>query len=390
MSSIPDHLLSDIVEKLDVKSLVRFKSMNKEWQNYINNSNFIKQHLKNSLQYPTEFNTQLIFTSGSSLYLIDDVRSLSPRPVELALAPAFQHVSPPRLVGSSNGILCISSGFYQNNYCLLNPTNPTAVKILPFADNEISQHRYSEMCYISVASAFGYDEKNDDYKIVYVWYWKEDYDQVGLEGMIYSLRLGSWKRLDPPDVGAQWTNIGFGVLNNCLNFYANNHDVKMIISFNLHDEEWSQMDFPNLDEKYKVNNVFVLEGCISTLITVPERNCSDQQLWVMKEYGVTSSWTKLLIFPVESFEDLNVLFYSNRVNRYLLSLWVSDKNSCRLFWYDEVDGYIEDVKIQGDLKIHDIQMVIPSLVPIGCRRLKAPSRWEKIVGKTNMKSRARR
>lgn len=384
MSRIPYHILSNIVEKLDVKSLVRFKTMNKECQNYINNSNFIKQHLNNSLQHPTEFNTLLIFTSAHSLYLVDDLRSLSPCPIKLSLPPAFQHVSPPTLVGSCNGLVCISSGVFQNNYFLFNPTNPTAVKILPVADNDISRYGYSSRC-ISVGSAFGYDEKNDDYKIVYIWYRRDSSDDLGVQGMIYSLKLGSWKLLDPPAyVGGPWTYIVFAFLNNCLHFYTNGNDVKVIISFNLHDEEWSQMNFPDLDETYEVNDVFVLEGCLSTLIVIRQQHCFYQQLWVMKEYGVTESWTRLLIFPLSctSLVSLNVLFYSKRLKRYLLSSCVTEENDYDLYWYNEVDGYIEEVKIQGDLKIHGIQMVIPSLVPIGCRRLKARSRSEETVGKT--------
>lgn len=58
MSRIADHTIFNIVEKLDVMSLLRFKSMNK--------NNKITQYL-NSLQCPTGFNTLLIFNSvGSS------------------------------------------------------------------------------------------------------------------------------------------------------------------------------------------------------------------------------------------------------------------------------------------------------------------------------------
>lgn len=351
--SFPNDIVHNIMEKLPLKSIVRSKLFNKEWQNCIRNSDFVQHHLKHSLKN-SENNALLFLRSGTSLYFVDDLSISPPRPINLPIPSTSQYIS---IVGSCNGVICIEVGSFSKSYILINPTNPTVFETIDFSLSHIFCNvklKHNPNFFVPIVSGFGYDDKNDDYKIVYIWSWKNDKNSVKIRGMIYCLKLGKWKTLHPPNVGTSWNYCG--IVNNCLHFVTESNNV--IISFDLHEEKWGEVNFPDIKAKYEVKEVSIFEGCLSVLI----KTWIYHELWVMKQYGITKSWTRLLILPIP--ETCRVLFYSTRVQKYLLSV-----NCRRLVWYNEVDESIEEVKIDGKLDIDDFRMVIGSLVPIQFKML---------------------
>ncbi|XP_021839071.2 F-box protein CPR1-like [Spinacia oleracea] len=366
MANIPNDILCGILLQQPLKSLVRHKFVCNNWQNYITGSDFVKLHQKISVENP-ESNALLIFISEGSLYIAGDLTnsySSILRPTKLALPPAFEGDNTTRLVGSCNGLVCLGSGNSLNSYVLFNPTNPRAFKIVPFAQNVLSTNNTARYYSCNVVAGFGYDEKSDDddYKIVYIWCLLYQHHIIMIdrvEGMIYSTKSGSWKPLHPPNVGNQWTY--FGTLNNSLHFFTEKKDV--IFCFDLHDQVWSEIPFPHIQDHYTVKDTCIIEGCLSISLV---RDCGDEQeLWVMKEYGVKESWIELFNLPV--FEGTcRILFYSTiRAQEFLL---YTDRFG--LVWYnietEEINYGVN--RIEGNFDISDMKMIIGSLVSIGSKR----------------------
>ncbi|CAI9098830.1 OLC1v1035550C1 [Oldenlandia corymbosa var. corymbosa] len=104
--------------------------------------------------------------------------------------------SSPEIVGSSNGMLCISNR--QKDYIVL--WNPWIHKyfVLPSFPFE-SRERESRWHYISrVGAAFGYDHRGDDYKVVNCSIFGEP--RSICEFCIYSLKTNSWRRIMVEDI----------------------------------------------------------------------------------------------------------------------------------------------------------------------------------------------
>ncbi|KAL2935829.1 hypothetical protein RDABS01_018947 [Bienertia sinuspersici] len=206
----------------------------------INSSDFVDLHLKISLKDPESHASLCFITSDSSIYVVHDLRTSPFLPTKLDLPRAFQHDDTLKLVGSCNGLLCVGSGRYLNRYFIFNPVNAGSFRIVPFAHNILSYSSYIP-AHLSIVSGFGYDEKSDDYKIVYVW--ENPFCPYTFNGLIYSLKSGSsWKPLNNLPNG-EVTDC-FGVLNNCLHFVEKNNNV--VFSFDLHTECWNEVHLPDI------------------------------------------------------------------------------------------------------------------------------------------------
>lgn len=300
---LPFDIICDILVRLPVKSLVLFKCVCKSWHSLIESSNFIKSHHKYSLE--TNSNLSLIFalkdpkhsdeielsqlhgifrspglhessqtSLGSILYL--------PLPVAIYdyCGVIYDHCRV-RFVGSSNGLICIRSWF-----CLA-LTNPSTrmLKVVPYYDYN-SPDRERMVCY-----GFGYDSRGDDYKIV---------GMLAFFVVLYSLRTQSWRELRyrgqcPSRDGANAVLVN-GRLHWTLPHWGS------VLSFDLHDEEWHEVPLPEYHhvDNFECVQLSVLDGCLCVTYSIrSSSSCNEivSHVWVMKEYGVKESWTKLFTFP---------------------------------------------------------------------------------------------
>nr|XP_009793218.1 PREDICTED: F-box/kelch-repeat protein At3g23880-like [Nicotiana sylvestris] len=189
--NIPPELITEILLRLPVKSLLQLRCVSKSWLALISSPEFIKTHLNicaNNKNYthhrlmvglsPPEQN--LKNCSVSSL-LYD---SVSIEAINLDYPYKNTHKFPryPFIVGSVNGLICFSvqgTEFF--------PWNPSIRKFKKLPD--------SIGC-CSFMFGFGYDELHDDYKIVGI----DRY--LGHDGLrhakakIFSVNSDSWTSVD--------------------------------------------------------------------------------------------------------------------------------------------------------------------------------------------------
>ncbi|GER45171.1 F-box and associated interaction domains-containing protein, partial [Striga asiatica] len=318
-ANLSEELIREILLRLPAKSLLRFRCVSKSWFSLISNYNFVKAHFQFSTESSTKSREQLIFGSkglplvlySCSIHSIiegssDFVGQIYPAAqgnlpferVKLSF-PFTERHDVLRLVGSCNGLVCVR--FSPNTTILWNPTTG---KLKKLPEPGICRLHWGYE-YYSTASAFGYDELHDDYKVVEFLgnLGSDELDDCENRVMVYSLRANSWKLL------SNWPGGGdvFGGLGQFLNGTIHwsvmdtnrlESDVWVIVSHDLTTDTLVEFPSPNLDSNDVKVRVKVLNGFLA--LHCEHKFCVD--VWVMKEYGVRESWTKLVSIP---FLDMN-------------------------------------------------------------------------------------
>ena len=198
----------------------------------------------------------------------------------------------PKLVGSCNGLLCFSA---KDGLYLLNPSIGKFKAVSPLSS--ISSAGFS-----FVETGFCYHSETNDYKIVKISYY------VGgtpPRAEIYSINSGSWKRLHPPfapdillfNIHTDLFLAPFvsGALHWMVYVRKGEEPARpFILTFDVNEEKFGMMETPfavirsNLCPR-------VFKGKLA--LTEKEGDPLLLNVWVMKEYGVHQSWTKLSVVP---------------------------------------------------------------------------------------------
>ncbi|CAI9118803.1 OLC1v1020416C1 [Oldenlandia corymbosa var. corymbosa] len=247
--SFPEDLITDILVRLPVKSIDRFRRVSKSWQSLLSSPRFIKDHLAfHNLGDPEK----LIFTDASDH-----------SPVMLTFTTENRGGS--RNNGVSKKLICPSL-----------PRNEWA-------------------------KGLGYDESSDDYKIVTLSYFYTDNehepDCAETFVDIYSVKMKTWKRPPASPYDHAVPQVAHGVfVSGCLHWLACDIKTKghpsVIAAFDLGHEKFEKVPPPiGVDEsKFVFNELIVLGGCLALIVDSYD---GVVDVWVMKEYGVQESGLNL-------------------------------------------------------------------------------------------------
>ncbi|KAF3646909.1 putative early light-induced protein, chloroplastic-like [Capsicum annuum] len=246
-----------------------------------------------------------LFSFHDVQYILKDcsLNSLRNDPVTKALDLYYPMYNPQQkvcVVGSVNGLICLSI----KDLVLWNPS------MRLFRHLADSGLRVSGDC--SVVYGFGYD----DYKVVGVLFMHgflilEDHVVV----KICSLKSNSWSSMDDIPVVVRLTKpFKFvngklhwaGVLSWSNNIYGGFHKDWNIVSIDLADEKPGEVEQPRYGEGGFCLNLEVLGSDLSVLCNCI-KNYIESYMWVMREYGVKESWTKM--YTIKNRGDVISLFF---------------------------------------------------------------------------------
>ncbi|XP_027165924.1 F-box/kelch-repeat protein At3g23880-like [Coffea eugenioides] len=272
---LPPELIFDILLRLPIKSLLRFRCVSKSWNSLISSPEFIKTHLKKT---SNARNTKLIFSSFKGVpdldYLTEcNLDSVLYSPTIEAINMVTHMVAssmteattiqPPKeksieILGSCNGLVCIamqdirfwpfdSDSTPDRRLFLWNPSIRKYWKLPHFGNSGVA------------AYGFGYDELHDDYKLMAFFRASPFENAEGQVVEIYSQRTNSWKRNEYSINYPIWQLKGGcfvgGKLHWNANFRPEEEDryrprkvVGKIVSFDLAHETCGVIEFP---ENYK-------------------------------------------------------------------------------------------------------------------------------------------
>ncbi|XP_050253453.1 F-box/kelch-repeat protein At3g23880-like isoform X1 [Quercus robur] len=318
---LPEEIVLEILARLPVKSLLKFRCVCKTWYSYITNPNFISTHL---LCYNNNHDGGYVIHMPKATFSMAYFHLPHSQICTLAFDRTFETISEfripftfesgyPSLVGSCNGILCFTDFIISKSKDVY-LWNPSIRKFKRLPNTCLTQLS-------NVALGFGYDSQNNDYKVVR-FSWTIAKPKPPPEVEVYSLSSDSWKIIElgiswRPNVLAHYFNytLTFPFVIGHLHWMIEMIDeggaqegrfTSMILSFNVNSEKFKELPLPD-DEG----------NCISKCLTsfkeklalikfescVPPHSMLLCSIWLMREYGVFDSWNKLCVVPVESYPN---------------------------------------------------------------------------------------
>lgn len=336
MSKLSQDTIRDILSRLPVKSVCRFRCVSKTWLHLTHEPHFIATHLGRHQKQ------KLILSSNKSLFSLDQEA-----PIDDDMLPSeldYPLKGDPnnlwiRLLGSCNGLVCIMP--QPEAFFVFNPSTRESMRVpdcppsLAVPPQEVGYHVHG----------FGYAPSVKDYMFVKIAY--------GRSVLIFSLKNKSWKRVQdfpfknllndpgtPLNGVVHWFCIGLG------------DHVPVIAAFDLAEEKFSGLPPPESIRDSQRCIPGVLRGSLCLLHH--NDHSRPRVFWIMKEYGVKESWTKILI--AEPYFSLQPLCYWKN-SKILVA-----RNRREMLLYNPRDGTCKSLLANGLQGQFYVDVYVESLV----------------------------
>ncbi|KAL5711521.1 hypothetical protein ACHQM5_021966 [Ranunculus cassubicifolius] len=350
----PDHLVHLILLYLPVVSLLRFKSVCRSWRSLIESSSFIYQHLDHH-QHQQQ---QLI-----ALYPHEgEITSLSSDPIHVPIDKNFWSL---KLIASCNGLVVLHHEDEGYVY-LWNPATkqlrslPQSPAPWPFEllDNDGE-----------FPMGFGFDDTNNDYKIVRFYVAQPSEHEYKFRLEIYNLSTDSWRVVgeevaaglptiqhifcDPKEPYQKKVYLWAAAVDTPTQ--ESMHFDETIIYFDFSKEVFGTIALPDEPLRHYRSMAIIREKVV--WICQPDGDqSSTYDIWLMNEFGNQNSWSKAYkIGPFDivrwaigftgSMQDEKLLLYANG----------------QLCLYDLVTQETQNLTLEGSF---DAVAYKESLVPI--------------------------
>ncbi|KAJ1410227.1 Galactose oxidase/kelch, beta-propeller [Sesbania bispinosa] len=229
---LPYDIIINVLQRVPVKSLIRFKCVAKDWAKLLETPYFIEQHLHHS--------------SHNNLYLLLQCALPSP---SILIGPDFkfhkppQFTSPPgRIIGSCNGLLCLRHTEQPPMLSLWNPAT-RQVKHVPETLIDVKTNSYHV--------GFGFSPLVNDYKMLRISVFDEDqflspYEAMVNRAEVYSLTTGSWKEIDASNLQSLYLVTNPVTVNGAIFWHAisSYYGYGFVVSFDIGEEAFTLLEAP--------------------------------------------------------------------------------------------------------------------------------------------------
>ncbi|XP_054778165.1 F-box/kelch-repeat protein At3g06240-like [Prosopis cineraria] len=238
---LPQEIIRNILKRLPVKCLIRFQCVCKHWKHLIKSPSFIQDHLHHS----THHNSSLLFQRHGSdrdvpldLCLLDCEKQL--HEVQRIPLDSSLHV---RIVGSSNGVLCVERSSYHRIHSLF-LWNPAIRKI-----RQVHSNVYDFEGRIHVG--YGFTSTVNDYKILRIYVPEEEDEADRVE--VYSLSTQRWKEVKFGNLKGLNLYSGTVTANGAMFWLGTKLDMEedLVVSFDIAMEAFTLIPLPALDKSHK-------------------------------------------------------------------------------------------------------------------------------------------
>ncbi|KAL1197198.1 F-box/kelch-repeat protein [Cardamine amara subsp. amara] len=290
--NLPLEMMEEILLRLPVKSLTRFKCVCISWRSLLSRPLFTLKHasiLEASKTTTSKKSPYGVITTSRfhlksccvhSMYNESTVNVLE-HDGELLGRDYYQ------VVGTCHGLICFHVDYNKSLY-LWNPTIKVQQR-LSDSDLETSDDEFV------VTYGFGYDESEDDYKVVAL---LQQRLQMKIEAKIYSMRQKLWRRSNtcfPSEtVLADKSRSGI-YINGTLNWAATHSSSWTIISYDMSRDVFKKLHGPVCCSRGCFTMTLGdLRGCLSMVCYCKGANAD---VWVLKEFEEGESWFKVLSIP---------------------------------------------------------------------------------------------
>ncbi|KAJ9172630.1 hypothetical protein P3X46_015845 [Hevea brasiliensis] len=344
---IPPELVTEILLRSHVHTLQNCRLVSKQWRSIVDDPDFIKRHIDHSIKTNTN-NIFFLQEEDGNLYELDFDTFGPGGPLKFHDRPEFPGNRSVSLVGSCNGLLCTRN---ENNGDIL-IINPSMRKhrwmpgFLP-VNFQTQVHLDDDDIWIhGTGYGFGYDRVSGDYKIVRILQMLGP-DNVGYlesEMVICHVKTRVITSVKMPYLIRSVHKMGVfagGALHWIMGRYDDLRSRNLIVGYDLGTDEFRELPQPeHVNETFRMH-IGLLGTCLCMLAYHSEVGT---YVWMMKEYGVRQSWTKLFSIPdnLLHYKSIRPLGFSKKGSEILLEL-----NGKRLVWYDLEKKSVELVRFRG-------------------------------------------
>ena len=192
------------------------------------------------------------------------------------------------MVGFCNGMFCLHN-FLNNVLYLWNPS----IRKFKMLSTPLFTHPSTPA---SFGMGLAYHSQNNDFKILGILCFRGS----SAEAEVYTLSTDSWKRdvISPGSIDyiSPSSSLFF---NGALHFIAWSGRRQFILSFDVNDERFREIMMPQIYDDAILYSLAVFKGSLALFVCCRSDIC---YIWVMREYGVVESWTKISV-PLDSVKN---------------------------------------------------------------------------------------
>ncbi|KAJ0555405.1 putative F-box domain-containing protein [Helianthus annuus] len=303
---IPFEIQSEIMRRLPVKSLLRFRSVSNSCKSLIDSSHFIKHYIGPQQHLLVKYLDVDSFIKKYVSIVDDDDRTFPVQDLSPILPPYVYILDNLSIIGSFHGLLCLYDSNHNTNAMnlavLWNPSIRKAVGVVVPETEDNNEDR--------TVLGFGVCPETNDPKIVKITH-SNDLWQVE----VFTLSTGAWRSphgsIFPRSnsIFIRWDQV---VLDGCVYWLATDDTSEisrdsyhLIISFDITSEEFKEVSLPDALATCNHENYLTISKLMNSLVVL-ERNEGEMlyNVWMMED-GVSKLFIK--IFTICRLDDVAIL-----------------------------------------------------------------------------------
>ncbi|MED6137333.1 hypothetical protein PIB30_064024 [Stylosanthes scabra] len=304
---LPDDIVEEILLRLPARSLLPLKLVCRSWRTLISSSKFADQHFRRSILV----DPQIVYCSQNNIHRRMEVFPLRSALENTRVEPTAKAASMIdgkryfRILGSCNGLLCLIHERYD-------PNITSAILWNPFTG--FTSEPTPEIAGAFSYGGFGYDHISNRYKLFMAVKVSKHEEQTRI--YTFAPNNSSWKTIENFDfslLGYPHNRSYFPIDNNnevgafvsgsnTLNWNVQRYrGMYVIFSLDLGKESYGILPLPERDPKDSHRMCLELSLLRNCLCVCFDHKRTHWAIWIMKEYGVTQSWTRLALIPYQVF-----------------------------------------------------------------------------------------
>ncbi|PHU02181.1 hypothetical protein BC332_27432 [Capsicum chinense] len=283
---LPSVAMLEILSRLSIKSIFRCKTVCKLWYRLLTSDPlFVNMYHTRLSNFPS-----ILLLINGSVQLLVELKADDSHPLHRAIVlspefhlPPLEHMS---LIGSCNGFICLLNNYYTKNHSVYinNPLLGEYFKVkLPEWERNVCHVAYG-FCF---RKAFG------QYKILRLVIRKFRWDLPKVAELeVYTVGVDKkWRNVgEVPCPDHLWESFDNVNVNGVVHWLEN---CTSIYSFNIGTEEVKPLPTP---PGLKTASWYLTLAELGNCLCLSDNSHSQYvDIWRMKEYGVTESWTKYCI-----------------------------------------------------------------------------------------------
>ncbi|CAA3014204.1 F-box kelch-repeat At3g23880-like [Olea europaea subsp. europaea] len=327
---IPEAMIINILLRLPVKTLLRFKCVCKSWCSIITSCSFIYEHLDMALADSRKARLLVMqyYPETSDFFLFTKDQLTTPTHFKIPTKSSYCDFT---IMGPCHGLFCLFNDV-NSELCLWNPAT-REIKYIPESPFPPPEKYHGDE---DAEFGFGFDWKTRDYKVVKLL--RDHYDDREhrnnvYQVEIYSLSTNSWRKIDV-NVPAHSLvrNYAMAYMNGTYYWWAGT----FILCFDMSNEQFETIQLPKID--FPLNEVEILgngisfteyDGSLAVIFYLLNKCGTWSELWTMKGHSTAVTWTKQFSVgwlkgqwrPIGSYKNNRILFErrlfgDNRIIRY--------------------------------------------------------------------------